>query len=116
MPLFHPFNEANAPVGVQFRQQLHTLVFAAVHILHNFLQRIVNIDPALFIVPAVLCGKAHPVKQKAVKKFSVCGKIFEMRACDKQFGNPVIAELLGFFTVEIGKGNRPVHRLTSIWA
>ena len=46
----------------------------------------VDVHPILFIMPAVFCGKSHPVKQEAVKQLGVCGEILELRACHQQTG------------------------------
>ena len=51
---------------------------AAVQILLDFLQGIVEIDTSLFAVPAVFYGQAHAVQQQAVQQLGVCGSPFEM--------------------------------------
>ena len=79
---------------------------AAIQSLHDLLQRVVNKHTANCVIPLVFQRKAHPVKHQAIQQFCVCGQKFELRASHKQPWNAIVAELLGFASVEIIEADR----------
>lgn len=103
LALFHTLNQTNAGYGVQLGKQTHSFVVSTVKGSLDLVEGVVDIDPAVVVVPMVLDGQAHAVKHKAVKQLCICGQIFELLSGHKQPGDSVIRKLFGFFAVEIVK-------------
>ena len=69
-PLTLAFNQAN--LFLQIRQQLDCLFVSAVHVSHNFFNRVDDIHTALLIDPAVLRREGDAIQQDSVQGFRLC--------------------------------------------
>ena len=89
---------------VQLHQHPGGLVVAAVQILLYLVQRVVDIDAPLLIVPAVLGRQAHAVQQQAVQQLGVRRQALEAVPGDKLAGDAVERKLIALVTVVVIKG------------
>ena len=73
LALLDPLYQADAFAGVQLGQQLHGLVPPAVQAAAYLVHGVVDVDAPGVIIPLVLDGQAHTVKQHPVEQFGVRG-------------------------------------------
>lgn len=69
-PLTLAFNQAN--LFLQIGQQLDCLFVPAVHVGHNFFNRVDDIYAALLIDPAILRRECDAIQQDSVQGFRLC--------------------------------------------
>ena len=89
MTLPHPLNQTNPFLAVQFMEQLDRLLRFEPKCLRNVIQGEYDIYPALIVVPSVLHGQAHTVKQDAVEKPCICRYTGKPAVCKEQLGDTV---------------------------
>ena len=73
LALLDALDQANALAGIQLGQQLDGLIMPAVQVGLYLVQRVVNINTAQLVIPAVSGGQAHAVQQQAVQQLGVRG-------------------------------------------
>ena len=105
LALFSTLDQADALAGVQLGQQLSGLAVAAAQILHDFLDRVVDVHTALIVIPLVLRGKAHAVKQETVQELCLRGQVAELAAGHKTARDAVKGKGFGLTAVEILKAH-----------
>ena len=89
MTLPYPLNQTNSFLGVQFVEQLDCLLCLVPKRLRNVIQGKYDIYPALLVVPPVLHGQAHAVKQDAVEQLGICRYASKPAVCKEQLGDTV---------------------------
>ena len=68
---------------------------------HDFLYRADNVGVAMLVLPAVLDGKAHTVKQHSIQQLGVPGHLLEQISLDQCLRHTVKAVSVCFQTFEI---------------
>ena len=101
LPLLFPLNQADPLDRVQLCQQLTGFAVAAVQVLLDFIDGVIDKYPALFIQPAVSHGQAHAVKQQSIEQLCVRGQPLKLLACHKQAGDADKRIAFGLRAVEI---------------
>ena len=101
LALLDPLNQAIALFHVQLCQQFQCLIVAAAQVFTDFLGGVVDIDPPFFIVPTVLCGKAHSIQHEAIQQLRFRGQPFEPFVTDQGAWDAVKAELTAFIAVVV---------------
>ena len=85
----------------QLMQELSGFLIGAAHSLHDVLDGEDDIHPVFFILPAVLCRKAHAVKQKSVEHFGFCGDSLKPFLCEQHLGDAIERELFRLRAIEV---------------
>ena len=80
----------------QFIQQLDCLLSCTMDRVHDFFYRTDDIGVAVLILPAVLNGKAHTVKQHSIQQLGVPGHLLEQVSLDQCFRHTVKAVSVRF--------------------
>ena len=101
LPLLFPLDQADPLDRIQLCQKLTGFAVAAVQVLLDFVDGIIDIYPALLIQPAVSHGQAHAVKQQRIEQLCVHGQPLKLLARHKQAGDADKRIAFGLSAVEI---------------
>ena len=85
----------------QFIQQFDRLLSGTMNRVHDFLYRADNVGVAVLVLPAVLNGKAHTVKQHSIQQLGIPGHLLEQISLDQCLRHTVKAVSVCFQTFEI---------------
>ena len=92
LALLDSLDQTHALASVQLCQQLHGLVPPTVQIAADLICNVVDVDAPGIVVPLVLDGQAHTVKQHPIEQLGVRGQVLKA-GVDKLAGDAEVGKL-----------------------
>ena len=75
LTLFHTLNQTYAFYAVQLCKNLPGFTVSAAHILHDFIDRVIDIHTVEIIVPTVSGREGHTIQQQTIQQLGIGGQM-----------------------------------------